>query len=67
MSDRREQLEAELELLTLEDKYTAAKVAYRESGDSKDRLAFQKARSKFVAARQAQRLAEGRAEGTGVA
>jgi hypothetical protein len=67
VSDRRDALEAELLLLDLEEKYTAAKVAYRESGDSKDKLAFQSARSKFVAARQSARIAEGRHEGTGVA
>lgn len=66
MSDRREQLEAELRLLGLEEEARVAKEAYRAKPTPKAREAHQAARDALVAARREQRAAEGRPEGTGV-
>lgn len=67
MSDRREQLEAALRLLDLEEALSAAKHAFREARDAESRDAYAAARDALQAERTAQREAEGRREGTGVA
>jgi len=67
MSDRREQLEAALRLLDLEEALTKAKDKFRESRSVKSRDAYKSARDALQSERTAQRVAEGRREGTGAA
>lgn len=55
------------DLQALQAKYDAATEAFRESPSAANKTRFKKAKQAFVDARQEQRRAEGRREGTGVA